>query len=193
MSNSSKTKSEVRSEQIARLHDFLTDPQNQSQISHLYNALFADPTFANSKTVGITLSMDDELDTQPIIHWALEHNIRVAVPRTLPHRQMEFVLLEDDTQMLTTKFGTIEPVDGNVLAKNQLDALLVPGLAFSKTHFRVGYGGGFYDRFLKGFNGTSIAIATPVQLFDEPIWNVDDFDVKVNKIIYNQPLGRIHE
>ncbi|MEE8823927.1 putative 5-formyltetrahydrofolate cyclo-ligase [Lentilactobacillus sunkii] len=184
MTEINKTKSVIRQQQIARLHDFLEDPDNQVEITRLYESLFTNPQFARSKTLGITLSMDDELDTQPVIQWALTHHIQVAVPRTLPHRQMEFVQLTDDTKLSQTKFGTIEPVGGNVLAKNQLDTLLVPGLAFSKDHYRIGYGGGFYDRFLKGFTGASIALATSVQIFDEPIWNVEDFDVKVNKIIY---------
>lgn len=70
--------------------------------------------------------------------------------------------------------------------KTKLDTLLVPGLAFSKTHYRIGYGGGFYDRFLKGFAGTSIAVATPVQLFAEPVWDVEDFDVKINQLVYEK-------
>lgn len=184
MAKSNQLKAALRDQQIARLHDFLQDPQQKPEIQRLYQQLFAEPHFANSETLGITLSMDDELDTQPIIHWALTHDKQVAVPRTLPHRQMTFVLLEPDTVLSETKFGTIEPVGGQVLAKSQLDVLLVPGLAFSKNHFRVGFGGGFYDRFLKGFTGTSIALVTPVQLFDEPVWNVEDFDVKVDKLIY---------
>lgn len=184
MSKNNQLKSVLRDQQIARLNKFLKDPQQKPQIHRLYQQLFADRHFANSNTLGITLSMDDELDTQPIIQWALAHDKQVAVPRTLPHRQMAFVLLEPDTILSQTKFGTIEPVGGQVLAKNQLDVLLVPGLAFSKNHFRVGFGGGFYDRFLKGFTGTSIALVTPVQLFDEPVWDVEDFDVKVDKLIY---------
>ncbi|GAD15717.1 5-formyltetrahydrofolate cyclo-ligase [Lentilactobacillus otakiensis] len=186
MAKSINSKSVIRDQQIARLHDYLQNPKNQSQINHLYEELFTDSAFSNGSTFGITLSMDDELNTQPIIHWALSHGKKVAVPRTLPHRQMEFVLLEPDTVLSQTKFGTIEPVGGKVLSKNQLDTLLVPGLAFSKTHYRIGYGGGFYDRFLKGFAGTSIAVATPVQLFAEPVWDVEDFDVKINQLVYEK-------
>lgn len=184
MTNAIQTKSVLRDQQIARLHHYLRDPENKVQVDRLYEDLFADSSFSQSDTLGITLSMDDELNTQPIINWALTHDKQVAVPRTLPHRQMEFVQLEPNTVMSQTKFGTIEPVNGHVLAKGDLDTLLVPGLAFSKTRYRIGYGGGFYDRFLKDFMGTSIAIVTPVQLFDQPVWNIEDFDVKVNKLIY---------
>ena len=184
MTKINQAKSVIRDQQIARLHDFLQNPDNTDEITKLYDSLFADPQFAQSQTVGVTLSMDDELDTQPIINEALKRHIQVAVPRTLPHRQMEFVRLAENTKLSQTKFGTVEPVGGEVLAKNELSTLIVPGLAFSKDHYRIGYGGGFYDRFLKRFTGASIALATSVQIFEKPIWDVEAFDVKVHKIIF---------
>ncbi|APR08422.1 5-formyltetrahydrofolate cyclo-ligase [Lentilactobacillus parabuchneri] len=181
-----QSKRALRELQTTKLHDFLKDSTNKPKLAALYQRLFDSPAFNNSRTIGVTLSMDDELDTQPIIHEALAHDIQVAVPRTLPHRQMEFVLLEEKTQLNQTKFGTIEPVNGTVIAKNQMDVLIVPGLAFSRNHYRVGYGGGFYDRFLKGFEGVSISIATPVQLFEQPVWDVETFDVPIDQLIFSE-------
>lgn len=179
-----ETKKQLRTAQLKRIHHFLRRDDADQLLESLYQRLFIDPDFLNSQMIGITLSMADELDTQPIINRALQSEKQVVIPRTLPKRQMEFVLYNGHSKLETTKFGTTEPVGGQVVSKNEIDVLIVPGLAFSKNHYRVGYGGGFYDRFLKGFNGTSIAVAMPPQLFEAPSWTPEDFDVLIDKIIY---------
>ncbi|EEI70218.1 MAG: 5-formyltetrahydrofolate cyclo-ligase [Lentilactobacillus hilgardii] len=179
-----KAKMNLRKQQLQKINHFLQCKNADTLLKQLYQQLFTDPDYLKAETIGITLSMDGEVPTQKVIDFALSNGKKVVVPRTLPHRQMEFVLFDDSTQLAITKFGTREPIGGSVVSKSAIDILVVPGLAFSRNHYRVGFGGGYYDRFLTDFHGLSISIATPPQFFDEPIWPIESFDIKIDKIIH---------
>ncbi|MBU9789599.1 5-formyltetrahydrofolate cyclo-ligase [Lentilactobacillus sp. IMAU92037] len=184
MSEQDLSKPQLRKIQAQKIEEFFQRKDAAELITNLESRLYTDPDYLNSQIVGITLSMPGELDTSPIIKHSLQNDKQVVVPRTLPHRQMEFVLLEEDTYLSQTPFGTREPVGGEIIDKTDIDALIVPGLAFSKNHYRVGFGGGFYDRYLADFVGKSISLALPPQLYERPRWPVEPHDILIDKIIY---------
>ncbi|UQS86679.1 5-formyltetrahydrofolate cyclo-ligase [Nicoliella spurrieriana] len=158
--------------------------QTQSIDQNLYQKLFEHPDWQTAKTVAVTLSAPIELDTAPIIDRALSQGKRVVVPRTLPDFQMEFVAYDHTTPLFQTAFGIMEPKGGSVIAKPEIDLIIVPGLAFaSRTHDRLGFGGGFYDRYLADYQGHTISLARGPQLFETPNWDVNQFDIKIQTII----------
>ncbi|MEJ6400533.1 5-formyltetrahydrofolate cyclo-ligase [Nicoliella lavandulae] len=151
---------------------------------HLYQQLFAHPDWQAADTVAITLSSAIELDTAPLISAAHAAHKQVVVPRTLPGFQMEFVVYDNDTQLAQTKFGIMEPQNGTVVPKTAIDLIIVPGLCFAtQTNDRLGFGGGFYDRYLADYQGHTISLALPAQLCATPNWDVDKYDIKVQTII----------
>ncbi len=81
-------------------------------------------------------------------------------------------LYKDEKGILAVK----HPTEVN----NEIDLLLVPGLAFNREGYRIGYGGGYYDRFLSSFKGQTVSVILDAQLMKIP---VDDFDQPVHKII----------
>ncbi|MFD1126126.1 5-formyltetrahydrofolate cyclo-ligase [Lentilactobacillus raoultii] len=182
MQNSEKVM--LRKQQLQKLSVFLDQNKAGNVLQRLYRQLFLDPHFLKAKVIGVTLSMAGELPTQPIIDNAMLQEKQVVIPRTLPHRQMEFVVLDEATTFKTTKFGTREPIGGTVVPKSAIDLLIVPGLAFSENNDRLGFGGGYYDRFLADFKGSSIAVAAPPQFFKMPIWPIEQFDIKITKVIH---------
>ncbi len=182
-----KSKREVRQRQLAKIKQFLADPTTQSTLTELYNQFFKTQIFKSARSIGVTLSMENEINTQPIIDRAMKAQKQVVVPRTLPHRQMEFVGLNQSTRFEKNKFGTTEPVNGDVWAKDKIDVLVVPGLAFTQDHYRIGFGGGYYDRFLADYPGLAVAIATPPQWLLTPDWPVEEFDIALDEVIH---LGR---
>ncbi|MCC3238154.1 5-formyltetrahydrofolate cyclo-ligase, partial [Pediococcus acidilactici] len=100
--------------------------------------------------VAITLSQKFELNTAPIIRSLQERKISVLVPKTFENRRMEFVPLTSETQLAPQAFGILEPVGGVPVAPTALDLIVVPGLAYEQTGGnRLGFGGGYYDRYLK--------------------------------------------
>ncbi|MEZ4990455.1 MAG: 5-formyltetrahydrofolate cyclo-ligase [Saprospiraceae bacterium] len=99
------------------------------------------------KIVHTYLPMPMEIDFLPVIHQMLEEHIRVVVPKTLRGGQLEHLILETPDQLEDGIFGTRHPMAG-VPYEGPYDLIIVPGLAFDFHGNRLGYGGGYYDRFL---------------------------------------------
>lgn len=177
-----QTKQAIRKEVLQNLQALSkTDKREQSQ--YLIDALVASSWWQEAKTIGLTMSADVELDTKPLIAQALAAGKTVTVPRTLPHRQMAFVALGAGVSFETTKFGLAEPVGGTIIPANEHDLIVVPGVAFADNGARVGFGAGYYDRYLSEFAGTTVSLALRPQRFKQPGWTVDSFDVKIQHII----------
>ena len=152
----------------------------QALVTRLCQSLF----WRRARMIAITLSAGKEIRTDPIIHKAWSQRKTVAVPKTFPHGQMHFYRLLPQTPLKKNRFGIREPVDAMLVKKPAINLIIVPGVAFTVPgHDRLGWGGGYYDRYLKGYSGCTVALARPQQIFKAPIWPVSSNDVKVQQII----------
>lgn len=97
--------------------------------------------------------------------------------------EMYALHVNDDTEFIENKYGIPEPEEGQEIAAKELDLILVPLLAFDKNGFRVGYGKGFYDRFLKKCHKKVITVG--FSYFDavDEIEDTNEFDVPLNYCI----------
>lgn len=112
----------------------------------LAQKLFAHPLYCAAKTLYVYLSANQEVRTDGIICQAQKDGKRVAVPKVFG-KELRFFYLDEDTRLETGNFGIAEPVDGQE-ADDPTALVLLPGLAFDRAGHRIGYGGGYYDRFL---------------------------------------------
>lgn len=177
------TKKAVREEIIAAL-SAMPDDVRHFQAGTLYERLFESEEWNHSQTVAITLSTGFELDTQPIIEAAKQARKEVVIPKTFnTDRSMIFLPLTDETVMKESNFGIMEPENGTAVPKDQIDLIVVPGLGFTKKGARLGFGGGYYDRFLADYQGRTVTLAFEAQMFKEPTWQVVDTDVLVQHVI----------
>ncbi|WP_283678238.1 5-formyltetrahydrofolate cyclo-ligase [Lentilactobacillus sp. Marseille-Q4993] len=174
----------VRKMILTKLTELRNDGAFDSQSSRLVKQLIDSPEYKNSNVIGVTMSMPGELVTTPIIEDAWREGKTVVVPRTLSDWQMEFVQYDSSTVMEKSYFGADEPKGGKVYHKRDIDLIIVPGLAYTKLGNRLGFGGGYYDRYLADYEGNTISLALPPQFYKEPIWPVRDHDVTIKKIIY---------
>mgnify|MGYP006267663559 FL=1 len=96
---------------------------------------------------------------------------------------MESYLFENSTILKENKYGILEPVEGLMVETNIIDVIFLPLLAYDKMGNRVGYGGGFYDKFLKNCNSNVIKVG--LSFFDpEPkIDDISELDVKLDHCI----------
>ncbi len=118
--------------------------QRSAAVVHqLWNALRE----AEIKTVHTFLPIRSEINILPLVERLLEEQITVIIPKTLPHQTLKHLQLSSLSSLVKGKYGTQFPTP-EVEYKGVLDAIIVPGLAFSKEGYRLGYGGGYYDRFL---------------------------------------------
>ncbi|WP_066365794.1 5-formyltetrahydrofolate cyclo-ligase [Neobacillus fumarioli] len=146
--------------------------------------LFETNEWLTARSVGITVSRFPEVDTFQIIRKAWELGKMVAVPKCVPQeKRMVFRTLTEFSQLESVFYGLLEPIPEQTSAvkADQLDLLIVPGLAFSPDGFRLGFGGGYYDRFLTGFSGKTLSLAFPEQIISR--FPVQKHDLPVEKII----------
>ena len=142
------------------------------------------PAFQEAKTLATYLSMGHEFSTASLIQAALQLGKRVCVPRTYPQGRMEFVEYDPDI-LEKTRFGLLEPNEkGKLVDKSQIDLIHVPGLVFQSKGYRIGYGGGYYDRYLADFAGKTVSTIYSIQqkefqpaAFDQAVQEVLVYEV----------------
>ncbi|KRN01715.1 5-formyltetrahydrofolate cyclo-ligase [Levilactobacillus senmaizukei DSM 21775 = NBRC 103853] len=176
------TKAALRQQTIQALNGMTADERLRAA-ADLYQQLWDTQAWKSAVTIATTISGGFELPTKPIIDRAHAEGKTVAVPETLPKRQMAFHVLDDRTHLERTKFGLLEPTDGRVIAPEEFDLILVPGLMFAATRERLGFGGGYYDRYLPKTTATKVALAMPAQQAAQPLWPVESFDVLLDAVL----------
>jgi 5-formyltetrahydrofolate cyclo-ligase len=127
-------------------------------------------------------SKDNEVETRPLISSALEQGKIVLVPRCAPNKHLEWCPIKSLDDLLKNTFGIWEPKKEISTAAIPDDSVcLVPGIVFHSQGYRIGYGGGYYDRFLAGYQGVSIGLAFEKQLYDD--WQPEPYDVGVQYLV----------
>ena len=101
----------------------------------------------NYSVIHIYIPFAQEINVIPLIEKLLLSNITIVCPKTLPKRALENRILKNLSDLETGIMGTQHPATCNIY-KGKCDLIIVPGLAFDETNFRLGYGGGYYDNFL---------------------------------------------
>lgn len=146
--------------------------------------LFASKLWKEAKVVGVTVSGGFEWDTAAIIEQGWQDGKTIAVPKCIPEfRRLEFYKLESFHQLENSFYNLQEPDPEQTsrVEKQEMDLLIVPGLAFDKRGYRVGFGGGYYDRFLTDFPNSTISIFYSKQLLDH-LPN-ESFDIPVQALL----------
>ena len=167
----------------------LSKPEYEHYSYKIANALYHHEDWIQAKVIGITVSKEPEVDTYQIIRRAWESGKQVVVPKCHPkEKKLSFRTLTDFSQLESVFYGLFEPiVDQTIEIKpEEIDLLIVPGLAYTSEGYRLGFGGGYYDRFLTGFNGKTMSLAFHFQVI--PQFDIEKHDIPVSKIITNQEI-----
>ncbi len=116
--------------------------------------------YRSAKTVMVYVSTSIEVDTFKIIENAFRDGKRVAVPRCIPQtRQMEFHYINSVDDLAPGSFSVLEPpVDFPVVTDFSSALMLVPGFMFDYFGYRLGYGKGYYDRYMSRFSGSAVGM-----------------------------------
>lgn len=117
--------------------------------------------YKNADTLLCYVSTAIEVDTTALINQALADKKRVAVPRCIDNtREMEFYYITSLEDLAPRTFGVLEPIEGRCekVVDFQNSICVIPGLAFDYAGFRLGYGKGYYDRFLCNYQLTKVGI-----------------------------------
>lgn len=161
------------------------DKTERNEISdQIHQYLFQSDLWRDAQTIGVYLSVGDEWDTREIVKRAFEEGRDVVVPKTIPDtKELVFYRITDLSQTVRGHFNLEEP-DMEVtepIDKDDINLLIVPGLVFTENGYRIGFGGGYYDRFLTDFVHSTISILHSSQIVDT--FAVEQFDIPVNYLI----------
>lgn len=153
----------------------------------IFEQLIKLPLFQKSENLFIYLSFRSEVNTWKILDYALEQGKFVYAPITLTDEKKLLCCKVDDPkkQLQKDSYGILSPYfDKDRIVSSQLiDLVLVPGLAFDLEKHRMGYGGGYYDRFVTTLSSsaTTLALAFEEQLYEKiPL---DPYDMKADHIL----------
>ena len=172
-------KAELRKKILQEMKD-LSQEQKQAMDRVLTERFLQHPFYQEVKTIATYLSFPHEFQTQELIKRMLKDGKKVLIPKTYPKGRMEFVVY-DPKQLAKTSFGLLEPQgDLEVVEPSQIDLIHVPGLAFTTEGYRIGYGGGYYDRYLEHFAGQSLSTIYPCQVQE---FNSENHDIPVQEVL----------
>lgn len=153
----------------------------------IFNKIILLEQYKKSKIIFIYVSFDKEVDTFRIINHALENNKTVCVPKVISKSEgMKAVKIKSVNELAVGKYGILEPKECNsIINADKIDLIISPGVAFDSLGYRVGYGGGFYDRFFNNVKDTVsvIAISYDFQFIDKV--PREDFDKPVDFVVTN--------
>ena len=175
-------------ETLSRLSERLYEDNSDQIASRLYE----DNDWKQAQVIGITISKKPEVDTYQIIQRAWEIGKQVVVPKCDPkEKKMSFRIITDFSQLETVYYGLFEPIEAVTMevSSDGIDLIIVPGLAYTREGYRLGFGGGYYDRYLLNYSGKTLSLAFADQLV--PKFPVENHDIPVSKIITNDEVIKI--
>lgn len=147
--------------------------------------------YVKARTVFCFVGTKDEIDTAPIINHALESGKRVAVPRCIAKGRMDAFLIDSLDRLQAGKYGIPEPGEEAIrINPEEIDLAVMPCLTCSRTGKRLGYGGGYYDRYLEKMSGVKAAICRE-RVMRENI-PMEDHDQMVDLVITEKGAYESH-
>jgi 5-formyltetrahydrofolate cyclo-ligase len=175
-----RAKRAVRAEVLER-RDAL-DPVERAELGErIVTRFLALPEVRAARAVMAFWSFGSEVAMDPLIARLVEAGVTVALPRIVDG-ELEPRSWRPGEPVTETHFGAREPEGGRVLDPSEIGVVATPGVAFDRAGGRVGYGGGFYDRFLPRTPAIRAAVGFGVQLVDGPLPGAS-FDLPVDVIV----------
>lgn len=169
-----RSKSEIRKlflQKRKALSDQEVNEFNQKINLHFESFL---PKYIKTIHIYLPIQSKSEIDTWPLIHGIWAKNIRVVAPvMDSRNTTLSSGLITKDTHLTDNEWKIPEPLHSPEIDKNEIDAVVVPLLAFDNKGYRVGYGKGYYDRFLASINPEILKIGLS---FFPPIDRISDID-----------------
>ena len=146
--------------------------------------LFEHDAYKDAKIVGMYVSKETEVDTIQFIEQTLKKK-RVAVPK-VEGDISNFYRIKSLSDLTIGSFDVFEPTTPYITKAKKMSVMVVPLVAFNRKKYRVGYGKGFYDKYLKDFQGTTIGLAFSFQEVDEDF--EDEYEIPLDYIITEKEI-----
>jgi 5-formyltetrahydrofolate cyclo-ligase len=179
------TKAQIRSKILLALKTQKEEDRNRKS-RVIRDKLLRNKVFEKAKIVMFYIAFGGEVNTEEMIRKAKKIGKLICVPVCRKDKEtMQPAILEDHSKLKKGPYGVLEPVSEALVKPEDLDLVIVPGLAFDKKGNRLGRGKGCYDRFLSTLsdNTPSIGLAFDFQIL--PLIPTTEHDVSVKKVIFS--------
>ncbi|HVJ49745.1 5-formyltetrahydrofolate cyclo-ligase, partial [Desulfitobacterium sp.] len=169
----------------------LTEEERRLKSRKILELISALPKFQQAKTIMVFLNFRDEVNTTLLAEKILASSKRLILPRCAPHGVLIPAEIRDLKENIEPgKWGIREPKkEGLILANPEdIDLIIIPGAAFDRQGNRLGYGGGYYDRFLTRLRSEvpKIALAFACQILPEI--PVDPYDLRMDALVTEEGI-----
>lgn len=160
----------------------MTAQEIEEKSAALAKAFYETAEYKNAKTIYGYLPYNQEVRTTQMLAHALADGKQVAVPKVYGD-EMKFILLSDLGQVAKGYAGIPEPIADDPVAADPTALVLMPGLAFDPEGHRLGYGGGFYDKFLAAEpDHPTLALCYDFQML--PHLDTESYDIPVDRVLW---------
>lgn len=172
-----KSKKELRNIFKEKLIN-LSDEYKEISSRKIFNKIINSKEYKQAKVIFVYVSMNDEVDTRKLIKYALNDNKIVAVPICISKTLMQARKIQNLDELKVGFGGILEPIDSKeIIRKEDIDFSIIPCISATLEGYRLGYGGGYYDRYFSdGGNG---AILCRKKMLSKNL-PIDDWDIKFN-------------
>lgn len=145
----------------------------------------ANDMYKKARVIALYKSLLSEVDTTELINYSINIKKIVVLPR-VSNNELKFYKINSlKDKFIKSKFGVEEPVgnENNYINKTNIDLIVVPGLCFDKEKNRLGFGKGYYDRYLASTELKSIGVCFNEQILDRQLIPITSNDVKMQLVI----------
>lgn len=152
--------------------------------------LFQTDLYKNARNIFTYISFGDEINTIKLIKRAFKDKKNIAVPKTYREtKTMHAIFIHSLRELKENYMGILEPIDDSIVVKKEdIDLIIVPGTVFDREFNRIGYGGGYYDRYLEdiAYKNNKVVLAYDFQIIDKI--ESEEHDIKMDLIITDKEV-----
>lgn len=175
-------KEELRKKYIL-IRNYIKNKQEKSKL--ITDRIIIDEFYKKAKVVALYKNLSSEVDTSELINYSINMNKIVALPKVVDNDLLFYKIHSLNDNLVKSCFEVEEPIanDVNLIDKNIIDLVIVPGVCFDREKNRLGFGKGYYDRFLCDIKAKTIAVCFHEQVLDNVLLPVNNYDIKMQRII----------
>ena len=175
-------KNELRKKYLELRKNIIDRKQKEEEI---FNKLINSFEYNSSRVIALYYSLKSETDTIKLIEYSLKNKKIVLLPR-VNGDDMDFYEINSLDHLVKSRFGVMEPLETLPFDKKEIDLIVVPGVCFDKMLNRIGFGKGYYDKYLSDYHKESIGICFEEQITSEI--KSEKTDIKLKKIITDKNI-----
>ncbi|WP_299064486.1 5-formyltetrahydrofolate cyclo-ligase [uncultured Polaribacter sp.] len=180
----------MKKQQLRKIYKQKRADLTESQIIDFQKSIYQqiynlDITNVENVHIFLSLTKFKEIDTQPIINYFRSKHINLVVSKSdLKNHTLSHYYLEENTVLKENKYKVLEPINAQQVDEKELDIIFVPLLISDELNYRIGYGKGFYDRFLANCKKEAKFIGINYFKPIHKIEDVNNFDIPLHQVIY---------